>query len=1179
MAIKKFKLAIDGNTAASLASYNFTEFAGIYPITPSTPMAELVDIYASQGKLNYFGSRGKVVEMQSEGGAAGAVHGALQAGTYATTYTASQGLLLMIPNIYKWVGELLPAVIHVAARSIATRSLSIFGDHQDVYAVRQTGATMLCSHSVQEVADLTPLAHLLAMSSETPVIHFFDGFRTSHEIQNIECIDDDAWKTLLPHDKIAKFRARALNPHGHAVTRGGAENGDVYFQGREAQNAHYNAVITHAEKLFKEVSQLTGREYAPFTYYGHPQAEHVIVAMGSVTEAIKEVVDVMAGSGKKVGLVKVHLYRPFSPAHFDRVLPKTVRRIAVLDRTKEMGATGEPLYLDVVSSLNQVQRPMESIVGGRYGLSSKDTAPKALKGVYDFLAGKPRHNFTISIQDDVTFLSIPSDETFTFQPEYRSCLFFGLGSDGTVSANKSAIKIIAETTGQYTQGYFQYDSRKAGGVTKSHLRFGKKPIRSTYYIGEADFLSCSQDSYLYKLDMLTQLKNGGTFLLNTSYSDADLERLLPNRIKHQLAIKKAKFYVIDASAIAREVGMGRHTNTILQSAFFYLNQDIMPYANAVDNMKAFVQKVYGKKGEEIVQANLKAIDAGSAGLRECKVKPEWEKLAPISIKKETGDRYWDTFVEPMITMQGDALPTSRFTEFELLDGTMQNNITLKEQRAIADKVPVWKKENCIQCNQCAIVCPHATIRAFLMTPEEVAAAPKEVHGEVLDVIGPPSTKGLKYIIQVSPKNCVGCSICVEQCPGKGPGKRALEMVDAKSQYHLEPAAQYLYKTIEFKEDVFPVTTVKGAGFLNPYMEVSGACSGCGETPYYRLVTQLFGRDMLVANATGCSSIYSSSTPLTPFCTDKNNEGVAWANSLFEDNAEFGYGMRIAADQKIAFILTTLMKAKDAVEPELKELIEKYALNVKNRKEVRKFVKRLVSLIRASKNQEVKAVLPFEHDFIDKSVWIIGGDGWAYDIGFGGLDHVLASHEDVNILILDTEVYSNTGGQASKSSPVGAISKFAASGKTTGKKNLAAMAMQYGHVYVAQIALGANYMQTIKAIKEAEDYHDGPSLIIAYSPCIEHDIKGGLTLSTATEKRAVESGYFPIFRYDPRLPSQGKPALQLDQKDPDFTKFRDFLMQETRFNALPNVNPDHAEALLQQTEMLAKYRWDQLKKIL
>ena len=1177
MSIKKSFLSVDGNNAAALASYNFTEVAGIYPITPSTPMAELTDVYAAQGMTNFFGAKVKVVEMQSEGGAAGTVHGALQAGSYATTYTASQGLLLMIPNIYKWVGELLPAVLHVAARSIATRALSIFGDHQDIYAVRQTGVTMICSHSVQEVADLTPVAHLVAMDSEAPMLHFFDGFRTSHEIQNVEFVDEAEWKKLLPEEKIKKFRERALNPHGHAVTRGGAENGDIYFQGREAQNLHYEKVVEYADKYFAEATRLTGRPYAPFTYLGAPDAEYVIVAMGSVTEAIGEVLEVLLAEGRKVGLVKVHLYRPFSAKHLDKVLPKTVRRIAVLDRTKEQGATGEPLYVDVLSALSQLGRQV-AVFGGRYGLSSKDTQPNHLKVVYDFLQDKPWHNFTISINDDVTKRSIPADENFFVKEDYKSCLFYGMGSDGTVSANKSSIKIIGEATGQYAQAYFAYDSRKAGGVTMSHLRFGKNPIRSTYYINKAGFLSCSLDSYVYKFDMLRHLKDNGTFLLNTNLDDEMLVKMLPNRIKYQLATKEARFFVIDANKLAEELGMGRHTNTILQASFFYLNQDILPYEEALKWMKDLAEKAYSRKGRDVVEKNFKAIDAGAEGLREVKVDPEWKKLVPLFNRKETGDEYWDTFVAPIAALEGDDIPVSKFLDHELLDGTMNNNITFNEQREIADKVPVWIKENCIQCNQCAFVCPHATIRAFLLTDEEIANGPQEVRdGEVIDAFGPPAVKGLKYRIQVSPKNCVGCSICVVQCPGKGPEKRALEMVDAKSQFYQEPAAQYLYKNIDYKGDIFPLNTVKGAGFLTPYMEVSGACAGCGETPYYRLVTQLFGKDMLVANATGCSSIYSGSTPLTPFCTDKNNDGVAWANSLFEDNAEFGYGMRLATDQKLGLITSIFSAQRDNVEPELADLIDKYLSNIKKRDLIRKLLPDLIAKIKVSSNDEVKEVLKYENDLLDKSVWIIGGDGWAYDIGFGGLDHVLASNEDVNILVLDTEVYSNTGGQSSKSSQAGSIAKFTASGKTQAKKNLATMAMVYGHVYVAQISLGANYMQTIKAIKEAEEYHDGPSLVIAYSPCVAHDIKGGLAVATSVQKRAVESGYFPIFRYDPRLVSQGKSPLTLDCKEPDFSKYREFLMQETRFSTLPTVNPEHAEDILNASARHAQQRWELIKR--
>ena len=1177
MEIKKSFLSVDGNTAAAIGSYYFTEVAGIYPITPSSPMAELVDVYASQGKKNLFGTPVKVVEMQSEAGASGTVHGALQAGALATTYTASQGLLLMIPNIYKWCGELLPAVLHVSARSLATRALSIFGDHQDIYACRQTGITMLCSHSVQEIADLAPMAHLIAIESSTPMMHFFDGFRTSHEIQNVEFVDGEEYRKLLPMDKVEEFRARALNPHTHPVTRGGAENDDIYFQAREAQNKHFDNVVNVVEKYLKEATRLTGRTYAPFVYYGSSEAENVIVAMGSVTETAIEVIDELAKEGKKVGLVKVHLYRPFSAKHLAKVLPASVKRIAVLDRTKEQGATGEPLYLDVVAALKQVGLEKIEVYGGRYGLSSKDTQPKHVKAVYDFLEGKPFHNFTVSIDDDVTHLSIPVDDKFHVKADYTSCLFYGLGSDGTVSANKSSIKIIGDATHQYAQAYFAYDSRKAGGVTRSHLRFGKTPIRSTYYVENADFISCSLDTYVFKFDMIKNLKDGGTFLLNTDMSDEQLEKSLPNRMKHLLAAKHAKFYVIDANKIASEIGMGRHTNTILQASFFYLNQGIMPYDEANKWMKKFAEKSYAKKGQEVVELNWKAIDAGTEGLREFKVKPEWVELDTKRVRETTGDEYFDSYVNVIGTLDGDTIPVSKFTEFELLDGTMKNDITFKEKRSIADKVPVWNKADCIQCNQCAFVCPHATLRPFLLTEEELAKAPDVVKNDVANAVGP-NLQNYKYRLQISPKNCVGCGLCVAECMANKAGKKALVMAEAKEQFGQEAGADYLYKHVEYKSNLLPTNTVKGVGFLMPYMEISGACAGCGETPYYRLASQLFGKDMLVANATGCSSIYSGSTPLTPFCTDKNGQGVAWANSLFEDNAEFGYGMRATVDYRLGQICSFLEPAlsRDSVEEPLKEAIKKYLENIKNKDEARKIIPELVKLVKASKDEEVKGVLAYERDLLDKSVWIIGGDGWGYDIGYGGLDHVIANDQDVNILLLDTEVYSNTGGQSSKSSQTGSIAKFTASGKTGEKKNLALMAMSYGHVYVAQIALGANPMKAIQAMKEAESYN-GPSLIICYAPCANHGIKGGLSNSMKVEKAAVESGYFTTFRYDPRLLAQGKPALQLDCKEPDFSKFREFVMGETRFSQLPKVNPEHAEELLQKSERCAKERWERIKK--
>ena len=879
--VKKTMLSVDGNTAAALGSYNFTEVATIYPITPSSPMAEHVDVYASQGKKNFFGNIVKVCEMQSEAGASGALHGALQGGSLATTYTASQGLLLMIPNIYKWCGELLPAVLHVSARSLATRSLSIFGDHQDIYAIRQTGITMLCSHSVQEVADLAPLAHLIAIDSSYPVCHFFDGFRTSHEIQNVEFIDDNEWKKLLPMEKVEEFRARALNPHTHPVTRGGAENDDIYFQGREAQNEHINKIIDIACKYFEKVSALTGRHYAPFTYEGAKDATKVIIAMGSVTETALEVVNDLTKKGEKVGLIKVHLYRPFSAKHLLSVLPETCKEIAVLDRTKEAGAIGEPLYEDVVSALKLVGKEGIKVIGGRYGLSSKDTQPKHIKSVYDFmLSGKEFHGFTVGINDDVTHLSIPVDETYEIAHSYTSCLFYGLGSDGTVGANKSSVKIIGDATHQYAQAYFAYDSRKSGGVTRSHLRFGKEPIHSTYYVEHADFISCSLDTYVFRFDMLKNLKNGGTFLLNTDMDDEKLIASLPNRVKYQLATKKAKFYVIDANKIALEVGMGRHTNTILQSAFFYLNPQIMPYDEANKWMKKLAEKTYSRKGQEIVELNYKAIDKGTEGLREVKVDPSWINLPFNRERASIGEEYFDTYVDHVNTLDGNDIPVSKFTEFELLDGTMEENITYKEKRSIADRVPEWNKDYCIQCNQCAFVCPHATIRPFLLTDEEVKNGPEGLAEVTKPAIGSPKVTGMKFIIQVSPMNCVGCGLCVNECMANKTAKRlgndhfALKMVEAKSQFDKEKYAEYLYKHTEYKSDIFPTTTVKGVGFLMPYMEISGACAGCGETPYYRLLSQLFGKDMLVANATGCSSIYSGSTPLTPFVTDKKGNGVA-----------------------------------------------------------------------------------------------------------------------------------------------------------------------------------------------------------------------------------------------------------------------------------------------------------------
>ena len=1155
---------MDGNTAAAHVAYAFSEVASIYPITPSSPMAEHAEEWASQGRKNIFGSAVNVVEMQSEAGAAGAVHGALQGGALATTFTASQGLLLMIPNLYKIQGEMLPGVFHVAARALATSSLNIFGDHQDVYACRQTGIPMLCSHSVQEVMDLAGVAHLTAIKAGVPFIHFFDGFRTSHEIQKVEVLDYETLASLVDHDAIKKFKANALNPHTNPVERGGADNDDIYFQSREAQNKHYDAVVEIAADYMKKISEITGREYAPFTYYGDLEADRVIIAMGSVTETIKDTIDEMAKEGEKVGVIKVHLYRPFSPKYLKAVLPATAKKIAVLDRTKEMGATGEPLYLDVCSVIRDADI---LVIGGRYGMGSKDTTPQHIKAVYDHLnSDNPFTGFTIGIKDDVTHLSLPDVHGFHINSGVTQCLFYGLGSDGTVSANKSSIKIIGDNTDLYCQAYFAYDSKKAGGATRSNLRFGNKPIRATYYVNRADFISCSLDNYCLKYDMLKNLKDGGRFLLNTEFTKEEIADYLPNRVKKQLADKHAKFYIINANKIAGEIGMGRRTNTILQSAFFALNEQILPIEEAVTKMKEMAKKSYSNKGENIVQANYKAIDAGKDAIEEVTVDPEWSNLTVLPLRKPTGDDYFDNFVAPINALEGYDLPTSAF--LDKLDGTMQNGVAIKEKRAIAIQVPKWEKDNCIQCNQCAMVCPHATIRPFLMTEEEIKNAPEDITNDVLKPIGK-GVEGLSFRIQVSPDNCVGCGLCAAVCPGKR-GEKALTMVPVKEELEHSALSEYVYNNVEYRDDKYPTTTVKGVGFMKPYFEASGACAGCGETPYYRLASQLFGSDMRIANATGCSSIYTGSTPSTPCTTDKNGHGMAWANSLFEDNAEFGFGMKLAENYMSKHILEIIEANKNDVEPELKEILEKYEAVKGQRVEEKALYNELVEKVEASANEPIKELLDMKGELVTKSQWIIGGDGWAYDIGYGGLDHVLANDQNVNVLVLDTEVYSNTGGQSSKSSQAASIAKFTASGKKVAKKDLAQIAMAYGHVYVAQIALGANPMQAIKAMKEAESY-DGPSLIIAYAPCNEHHIKGGLINSSRQEKWAVECGYFNLLRYDPRLTEEGKNPLTIDSKAPDYSKFKDFLMSENRFSQLVKINPENAEALFDKCLVDAKRR--------
>ncbi len=1164
---------MDGNTATAHSAYAFTEVAGIYPITPSSPMAEHTDDWATAGRTNVFGDKVKVVEMQAEGGAAGAIHGALQAGSLAATFTASQGLLLMIPNLYKLKGEMLPGVIHVAARSLATHTLSIFGDHQDVYACRQTGVVMMCSHSVQDCMDLAGAAHLIAIDGSVPVMHFFDGFRTSHEVDKIEVMDYDFLKSLLPMEKVEAFRAHALNPHGNAVTRGGSQNDDIYFQAAEAQNKHYEAVPDIAAKYFKAISEHTGREYAPFVYVGAPDAERVIVAMGSVTDTITETINTLVKRGEKVGLIKVYLYRPFSQKYLEAVLPATVKKIAVLDRAKEQGAR-EPLFLDVCYALRK--HTDLTIIGGRYGLSSKDTNPSHINAVYEELKkDEPKEEFTIGIDDDVTNLSLAPVDIHV-DADYTSCLFYGLGSDGTVGANKSTVKIIGNNTDLYSQAYFAYDSRKAGGVTRSHLRFGKSPIHSPYYIDKADFISCSLDSYCFKFDMVRNLKEGGTFLLNTTIPADEIADRLPNRMLAALADKKANFYIINATKLAQETHMGRHTNTILQSAFFALNEQIMPYDTSVELMKDSARHTYARKGEDVVNNNCAAIDKGKEGLVKVDVDPAWSNLPyDSSLIVKTGDEYFDENLQRINALEGYQMPVSSFLKPEVIDGSIPENVSFREKRNIAAQVPAWDAAKCIECGQCAFACPHATIRPFLLNADEVAKAEEIAKANNVEFTTKEPTAvykgakdaGLVYRIQLSPANCVGCGVCLTACPVK-----ALSAADVDTQQGQEPLADYLYKETEYKTQyVMNPNSVQGISLMMPYFEVSGCCPGCGEAPYYRLASQLFGKDMMVANATGCSMIYCSSTPSTPFVTDKDGNGVAWANSLFEDNAEFGFGMAIAQAAKGSRILRIMEDNLDAVEPELKEVFEAYIASGEDRDQHRALKDKIVAGVKASSNEAVKELLEMERDLVGKSVWIVGGDGWAYDIGYGGLDHVMANNLNVNVLVLDTEVYSNTGGQSSKSSQAASIAKFAAGGKALAKKDLGQIVMEYGTAYVASVSMGANQLQTIKAFQEAESYN-GPSIIIAYCPCAEQGIKGGLVKAPIIQKNAVECGYVTLYRYDPR----NEKPLTIDSKEPKWDKFHDFLMNEARYFNLPKLRgAEAAEEAFAKTLSDAQIRYKKL----
>ncbi len=1175
---KKFQ-SMDGNQAAAWASYAFTEVSGIYPITPSSPMAEYTDDWASKGMKNLFGVPVKVVEMQSEAGAAGTVHGSLQAGALTTTYTASQGLLLKIPNMYKIAGELLPGVIHVSARSLATHALSIFGDHQDVMACRQTGFAMLATASVQEVMDLAGVAHLAAIKSSVPFLHFFDGFRTSHEIQKVEVMDYEVFDRLLDREAVAKFRARALNPN-NPVEKGSAQNDDVYFQGREAQNKYYDAVPEIVAEYMAEISKVTGRDYAPFSYYGDPEATDVIVSMGSVNECIKEVIDYKLKQGEKVGAINVHLYRPFSKKFFLAAMPKTVKRIAVLDRTKEAGAIGEPLYLDVKSLYYGVENA-PIIVGGRYGLSSKDTTPAQIFAVYKNLAkgADALDNFTVGINDDVTFLSLPLEAEINVAGDKASQLiFFGLGSDGTVGANKSTIKLIGDNTDNYAQAYFAYDSKKSGGVTRSHLRFSPEPIRSTYLVTQADFVACSLDTYVEKYDMLSSLKENGTFLLNTTKSVEELVKYLPNSFKAELAKKNAKLFIIDATSLARQIGLGNRTNTIMQSAFFKLNEQIMPYERAKDLMKKYAYKAYSKKGEAIVELNYKAIDTGAEGLVEIAVDPAWANLTPeVKVVNPELPEFVAKIANPINAVKGYDLPVSAFVGYE--DGTMISGTTAFEKREISTFVPVWNEENCIQCNQCAFVCPHAVVRPFLVTEEEQANAPESA--KYLTAIGK-GLEGLKYTIQISVADCTGCEVCVNQCPGKK-GVKALSMVNVNELHNAGTYhdSEYFFNNVTYKTELVDITAnAKNSQFAQPLFEFSGACGGCGETPYVKLITQLFGDRMIVANATGCSSIYGGSYPASPYTKNSEGMGPAWANSLFEDNAEFGFGMKHgneALRDRLAGYMKEVAECEEA-DPQIKALCAEWLENRKSGPVTKRIAKELVPLLEGKDCETCKNILALKDYIVKTSQWIFGGDGWAYDIGYGGLDHVIANLDDVNILVIDTEVYSNTGGQSSKASPTASIAKFTAGGKTGKKKDLAAIAMSYGHVYVATIAHGASQAQMLKAIKEAESY-DGPSIIIAYAPCINHGLKRGMSKSQEQAKLAVECGYWVNFRFDPRLAAEGKNPFQLDSKEPDWSKYEEHLMTETRYAQLKNVNPAHAAELLEINMKEAQRRYKMYKRYL
>ncbi|EPY2278080.1 pyruvate:ferredoxin (flavodoxin) oxidoreductase [Clostridium sporogenes] len=1167
----KIMKTMDGNQAAAEASYAFTEVAAIYPITPSTPMAEGVDEWSAHGKKNIFDQSVKVVEMQSEAGASGTIHGSLVAGALTTTYTASQGLLLMIPNLYKIAGELLPGVFHVSARALTTHALSIFGDHQDVMATRQTGVALLAASNVQEVMDLANIAHLSAIKSKVPFLHFFDGFRTSHEYQKIETIDYNDVAKLVDYNALKEFKSKALNPE-HPTLKGTAQNPDIYFQGREASNKFYKEVPNIVENYMREIEKITGRSYHPFDYYGDPNAENIIVAMGSVCDTIEETVDYLINKGEKVGVIKIHLYRPFCPTYFMKYLPKTVKKIAVLDRTKEPGSIGEPIYLDVCKVFyNTKDKPI--IVGGRYGLGSKDTRPSQIISVFDNLnQDNPKDGFTIGITDDVTNTSLPEKDVVDTTPEGTiNCKFWGLGSDGTVGANKTAVKIIGDNTDLYAQAYFSYDSKKSGGSTISHLRFGKHKIKSPYLIYNADYIACHNKSFIYNFDVLKGLKKNGTFVLNCPWAEAELEEKLPASMKKYIAENNINFYIIDGISIAQNIGLGGRINMIMQSAFFKL-ANVIPVNQAVELLKNSVEKNYGKKGEKIVEMNKAAIDAGIDAVHKVNIPSSWEnaEAEPASIKKEPD--FIKKIQRPMSRHEGDELPVSAFNGME--DGTFPLGTTSYEKRGIAVMIPEWQIDKCIQCNQCSYICPHSVIRAYLLDKDEKEKAPdtfetKKAAGKGLE--------NLEYRIQISSLDCTGCGNCADVCPAPG---KALIMKNAEEQIEMQSENWEFGLNINTKENLMDPKTLKGSQFIRPLLEFHGACPGCGETPYIKLLTQLFGDRMMIANATGCSSIWGGSAPSIPYTTNSQGKGPSWGNSLFEDNAEYGYGMYLAVKQVRERLANLIQEALNMeINQDLKDAFKQWLDSMddgEGSKTATTKILKTISNENYQNNPILNEIMEKKDYLIKKSHWMIGGDGWAYDIGFGGLDHVLASGDDVNIFVMDTEIYSNTGGQCSKSTQTGAIAKFAAAGKKIKKKDLGLMAMSYGYVYVAQIAMGANMNHTIKTIAEAEAYK-GPSLIIAYAPCISHGIKTGMGTSIAEEKKAVQSGYWHLYRYNPMLKEESKNPFILDSREP--TKpFKEYIQGEVRYSSLMNIFPDIAEKMSDMAEQHARERYDNYRHL-